>query len=29
MSRPPHSTRFDLPNNIYGWVQNMKSRNVK
>jgi hypothetical protein len=26
MSRPPHSTWFDLPNDIWGWVQNMKLR---
>jgi hypothetical protein len=24
MSRPPHSPWFDLPNNIRGWVRNMK-----
>jgi hypothetical protein len=24
MSRPPHSSWFDLPNNICGWVQIMK-----
>jgi hypothetical protein len=24
MSRPPHSSWFDLPNDIWGWVQNMK-----
>jgi hypothetical protein len=24
MSRSPHSPWFDLPNNILGWVQNMK-----
>jgi hypothetical protein len=24
MSRPPHSPLFDLPNNIWGGVQNMK-----
>jgi hypothetical protein len=24
MPRPPHSPWFDLPNSIWGWVQNMK-----
>jgi hypothetical protein len=24
ISRPSHSPWFDLPNNIWGWVQNMK-----
>jgi hypothetical protein len=24
MSRPPHSPLFELPNDIWGWVQNMK-----
>jgi hypothetical protein len=24
MSRPPHSLWFDLRNDIWGWVQNMK-----
>jgi hypothetical protein len=24
MPRPPHSPWFDLPNNIWWWVQNMK-----
>jgi hypothetical protein len=25
MSHPPHSPWFDLPNNIWGGIQNMKS----
>jgi hypothetical protein len=29
MSCPPHSTWFDLPSNIWGWVQNMKLEGQK
>jgi hypothetical protein len=29
MPRPPHFPWFDLPNNIWGWVQNMKLLTVQ